>query len=443
MQLSSGGAAVSYPGSIGIALSQVFGSREDVMRQNEDCLALNIWSPSIEGEKKPVMVWFHGGGFNYGSGSWASYNGHNLARNKDVVVVTVNHRLNAFGFLNLAKIGGERFRQSGNVGQLDLIRSLEWLRDNIENFGGDPDNITIFGQSGGGAKVATLTTMPEAKGLFHKAIIQSGARLRNGNFDDASQHAKDMFAELGLSRNNVQKLQDIPAEHILAAANKLRYRYGPIVDGVDIPNHPFDPEVKPLANNIPIMVGFTKDEMTLYNVGFEWWRNLKDEDLHAQVEKNHGQKTGALIEAYRQLHPSYSARYIYTAIQTARRFIGATALADLKSKQNSGNVYVYAFNWNAAVDNGILKSTHALDVPFVFNNVDKGPILLGTDRATKNFGKQISRLWANFAKTGVPSARGIPQWIPYNERTRATMLLNYKSEIVEHHMADIRELLDA
>lgn len=163
MQLSSGGAAVSYPGSVGIALSQVFGSREDLMLQNEDCLTLNIWSPGIEGEKRAVMVWFHGGGFNYGSGSWPSYNGHNLARNKDVIVVTVNHRLNAFGFLNLANIGGEQFRQSGNAGQLDLIRSLEWVRDNIENFGGNPDNVTIFGQSGGGAKVSTLTTMPEAK----------------------------------------------------------------------------------------------------------------------------------------------------------------------------------------------------------------------------------------------------------------------------------------
>ncbi|MCB1645842.1 MAG: carboxylesterase/lipase family protein, partial [Pseudomonadales bacterium] len=197
MQMNSGSSAVRYPGKIGPALSQVFGSQNDLMIEDEDCLTLNIWSPGFSGEKKPVMVWFHGGGFNYGSGSWPAYDGHNLAANHDVVVVTVNHRLNAYGFLNLADIGGEQFRDSGVAGQLDLVQSLKWVQSNISAFGGDPDNVTIFGQSGGGVKVSLLHGMPAARGLFHKCIIQSGAGLEAGEPNDATEIAEKVLHALG------------------------------------------------------------------------------------------------------------------------------------------------------------------------------------------------------------------------------------------------------
>ena len=223
MQLSTGGSAVSYPGIVGPALGQTFTAYEDVIRQDEDCLVLNVWSPEIDpGKKRPVMVWFHGGGFNYGSGNWIVYSGHNLARNHDVVVVTVNHRLNVFGFLNLAEFGGKQYAYSGNAGQLDLVASLEWVRDNISGFGGDPGNVTIFGQSGGGSKVSTLMAMPKAKGLFHKAIIQSGPGIRGVTMEQSTENAKLLLDKLNIKPDNVEKLQDLPAQKLLMAAISLK-----------------------------------------------------------------------------------------------------------------------------------------------------------------------------------------------------------------------------
>ena len=188
IQLSSGGSAVRYPGTVGAALNQLMTSGEDITRQSEDCLFLNLWTPALDSKARPVMVWFHGGGFNYGSGNWPVYNGHNLAKNHDVVLVSVTHRLNAFGYLHLADLGGDP--ASGNAGMLDLIASLQWVHDNIAQFGGDPGNVTIFGQSGGGAKVSTMQAMPAAKGLRHKGIVQSGAALRSGDKDRATEQAK-------------------------------------------------------------------------------------------------------------------------------------------------------------------------------------------------------------------------------------------------------------
>src|SRR6516162_5155791 len=207
MQLRSGGSAVAYPGDVGLALEQVYSTPDDVQRQNEDCLFLNVWTPALDNKARPVMVWFHGGGFNYGSGSWPAYDGHNLAARHDVVVVTVNHRLNAFGYLYLGDLGGDP--DSGNAGQLDLIASLEWVRDNIAAFGGNPLSVTIFGQSGGGAKVSTLQAMPAAKGLFHRAIIESGPGLRGASKDAATGTAKAVMAKLGVS--DAKALSGAPA----------------------------------------------------------------------------------------------------------------------------------------------------------------------------------------------------------------------------------------
>jgi para-nitrobenzyl esterase len=441
MQLSSGGSAVSYPGTIGPALGQVFGSRGDILMQGEDCLALNVWSPGLKAAARPVMVWFHGGGFNYGSGSWPAYDGHNLARNHNVVVVTVNHRLNAFGFLNLAEMGGEQYANSGIAGQLDLVRALEWVRDNIENFGGDPGNVTIFGQSGGGAKVSTLHAMPAAKGLFHKCIIQSGARLEAGDPHAAAETTEKVLRVLDIRRDQLSRLHDVHADDILAAAVQAGGRYGPILNNEHIPEHPFDPKTRPLADNVPLMVGFTKDEMTLYNVGFEWWRNLDDAGMRKRIKEQRGEHADALIAAYEVLHTDYSPRHLYTAILTSRHFLGATTLAERKAAQNSGNAYLYVFNWDAPVEDGILKSPHTMEIPFVFDNVDKGPLLLGTDRATRRFGAQMSSVWTHFARTGDPNTRGIPRWAPYDSKDRATMVFDTKSRVIDNYMGDIRPIL--
>jgi para-nitrobenzyl esterase len=441
MQLSSGASAVTYPGTIGPALSQLFGSRRDLMTQGEDCLVLNIWSPALVGEKRPVMVWFHGGGFNYGSGNWPAYDGHNLALNHDVVVVTVNHRLNGFGFLNLAELGGERYRDSGIAGQLDLVRSLEWIRDNIENFGGDPGNVTIFGQSGGGAKVSTLHGMPTASGLFHKCIIQSGAGLTVGDPAAATEVALKVMLEAGVGRGEVEKLQQVDTARLQAAIRRVGGRYGPILNMEHIPAHPFGPGSRAYGENIPVMVGFTKDEATLYNVGFEWWRDMTEEQLRQRIREQRGGNTDRWIDAYRKLHPSYAPRHLYTAILTSRQFFAASTLAEVKAGQNSGDAYLYSFNWDAPVDDGILKAPHTIEIPFVFDNVDKGPLLLGTDRRTRRLGTEMSKVWTRFARTGNPDTSDIPRWAPYDTKRRTAMVFDNVSRAVKNYMDDVWLLL--
>ena len=447
MQLSSGGSAVSYPGIAGPALGQIFTSREDVMRQSEDCLVLNVWTPGVGlAKKRPVMVWFHGGGYNYGSGNWIAYSGHNLARHHDVVVVTVNHRLNIFGYLNLAVLGGEKYACSGNAGQLDLVASLEWVRDNIAEFGGDPGNVTIFGQSGGGSKVSTLLAMPKAKGLFHKSIIQSGPGIRGGTMKQTSENAKLILDKLNITPDNLQALHDIPAEKLLEVALALQsegvsLRWGPVVDGNILPVNPFDPEASPLCADIPLMIGCTKDEQTLYNVGLPWWGKLTDEELMNRVRETHGPKAERLIAAFRKLHPDNSPSYLFTDVMTTSfAFSNTVILAERKAAQPAP-VYMFIFNWEAPVEDGILKAPHTIEIPFVFDNVDLGPILLGTAKSTKHLGKLVSSAWVAFARTGNPNTAGLPSWPAYDANRRATMIFDVKSKVVDDPMSEIRMIL--
>lgn len=453
MQLSSGGGAVTYPGIIGAALDQAFGSRGDVLIQGEDCLVLNVWTAGLDLGKRPVMVWFHGGGFNYGSGSWPAYDGHNLAKNHDVVVVTVNHRLNAFGYLNLAEIGGEKYAHSGNAGQLDLVASLEWVRDNIERFGGNPGNVTIFGQSGGGAKVCTLMAMPSAKGLFHKAIVESGSAISSGAPDAAAATAKALLDKVQIGAGDLKKLHEIHADDLLAAATAVPARYGPIMDGEVIANHPFEPQASPLGAAVPVMVGFTKDEMTLYNVGFDWWRDLKEEELVPRLEKmanerpfGGGKPIGdpkPLVAAFRELHPKNAPRYLYTDVLSSRAFSGAATLAERKSAQGGAPAYLYEFGWEAPVESRMMQAPHTAEIPFVFDNVDKAPIWLGTDHETVKLGERMSAVWTAFARTGDPNTKAMPKWAPYDKEKRATMLFDANSEVINDHRAKVRALLQA
>jgi para-nitrobenzyl esterase len=316
MQLRSGGSAVTFPGTVGLALEQIYSTPDDVQRQNEDCLFLNVWTQAASGAR-PVMVWFHGGGFNYGSGSWPAYDGHNLAKRHDVVVVTVNHRLNAFGYLYLGDLGGDP--NSGNAGQLDLIASLEWVRDNIASFGGDPGKVTIFGQSGGGAKVSTLMAMPAAKGLFHRAIVESGPGLRGVPKDMATGTAKEVMAKLGIADSKA--LQTVPAQALVDAATTLQtpgglglLRFAPVVDGINLAANPFDPVAPAQSANIPVMIGCTKDEQTLYNVGMPWWGKLTEAEMTEKLKAQFGAKTDALIAAAKKANPADLPSYLYTDI---------------------------------------------------------------------------------------------------------------------------------
>jgi para-nitrobenzyl esterase len=458
MQLRSGGSAVSYPGNVGPALSQVFTPPDDIARQNEDCMFLNVWTPQLGGSKKrPVMVWFHGGGFNYGSGSWPAYDGHNLANRHDVVVLTVNHRLNALGYLYLGDLGGEAYATSGNAGQLDLIAVLEWVRDNITEFGGDPGNVTIFGQSGGGGKVSALLAMPGAKGLFHRAIIESGPGIRGVPKDAATGVAKAVLAELQINPNDIKSLQSVPAERLAAAAAAMQsklgggggigaLRFAPVVDGIALPNHPFDPVAPAVSANIPVMIGCTKDEQTLYNVGQPWWNKLTDTELleKAKAIPGVGDKNEALIAAFRKLRPGDSPSYLYSDVASSTfAFANSIRLAERKAALKGAPAYFYVFQWGAPVDDGILRAPHTMEIPFAFDNVDKGPLLLGNDPQMQNLAKVVSATWVAFARTGNPNHTGLPQWPAYDSERRATMTFNTPCKVVDDLEGEVRKILEA
>jgi para-nitrobenzyl esterase len=313
MQFASGGGAARYPGGVGPALNQLMNSGEDAIRQSEDCLFLNLWTPGLDSKARPVMVWWHGGGFNYGSGNWPVYDGHNLAKNHDVVLVSVTHRLNAFGYLELADLGGDP--ASGNVGMLDLTASLQWVKDNIAAFGGDPGAVTVFGQSGGGAKVATSLAMPSMSGLRHRGIVESGAALRSAEKAAATDQARQLMKALGVA--DVAGLRSVPAGAIIAAAKGMGPvggRWGPVMDGVAIKGHPFDPVANPVGGDVPVMVGCTADEQTLYNVGFDWWGKQTEAEMVARLKTQYGPLTDQLVAAAKARYPNENPSYLFTDI---------------------------------------------------------------------------------------------------------------------------------
>jgi para-nitrobenzyl esterase len=451
MQLRSGASAVRNPPLVSQALREVFSAPEEGAKQNEDCLFLNVWTPQTGGStKRPVMVWLHGGGFNYGSGSWRTYDGHNLASRHDVVIVTVNHRLNAYGYLYLGDLAGDQFRASGNVGQLDLITVLEWVRDNIAEFGGDPGNVTIFGQSGGGAKVSCLLAMPGAKGLFHRGVIESGPGLRGSTKEEATAVAKAVLAELQIRPGDVKALQDVPAETLTAAVVATQakrggnLRFGPVVDEIALPTHPFDPVAPSMSLNIPVMVGCTKDEQTLYNVGQPWWGKLTDAELAEKARAAVGPKADQLIAAFRKLRPSDSTSYLFTDTTTAAgAFIGSIRLAERKAALKAAPAYFYVFQWGSPADDGILRAPHTMEIPFAFDNVEKGPTFCGNAQETQKLADQVSRTWVAFARTGNPNHSRLPQWSPYDTQRRATMTFNVPSKVIDDLEGEIRKILES
>jgi len=441
MQLASGGGAARYPGTVGPALNQLMNSGEDAIRQSEDCLFLNLWTPALDNKARPVMVWFHGGGFNYGSGNWPVYDGHNLAKNHDVVLVSVTHRLNAFGYLELADLGGDP--ASGNVGMLDLVAALQWVRDNAAQFGGDPGNVTIFGQSGGGAKVATTLAMPSANGLRHKGIIESGAALRSADKDGATDEARRLMKALNVA--DIAALRDVPASAILSAnraQGAAAARWGPVMDGVVVQGHPFDPVANPVGRDIAIMVGCTNDEQTLYNVGFDWWGKQTEAQMAERLRVQYGPLTDRLIAAAKARYPADNPSYLFTDITSKAAFVSSAALAERKSIQPAA-VYMYVWEWGSPVDGGMMRAPHTMEIPFAFDNVDKGPILLGTAPSTSQLGKAASAAWTSFARRGDPNdARsGLPHWPRYEPASRATMIFNVKSRVENAPFEEFRKLM--
>ena len=450
----AGHAPQSFLGRRRPELAGLSGPR-DTVPESEDCLTLNLWTPGLDTGKRPVMVWLHGGGFSYGSANFAPYVGANLARRGDVVVVTVNHRLNVFGFLDLAELGGERFAHSGNAGMLDLVAALEWVRDNIAGFGGDPGNVTIFGQSGGGGKVSGLLAMPAAKGLFHRAIVMSGAGVRMAEHGPATRLGEAVLAEVGLTAKELDKLQVVPMPQLLAAIEPAlkkigpaphrlldRYGFGPVVDGHDLPAHPFDPAATDISDAVPVMVGGTKDENAIFLAPDDavWNRTLSDDELKARIDKIAGPETDAVIAFYRETHPGLNPAELLIAITSASNFwIRGVLLAERKAAKGRAPVYTYSFNWRSPVFDGRLGAFHFVDVPFVFDNLDAVHTADGAPEA-RGIAAAASMTWATFARTGAPDNETVPHWPAYTADTRATMMIDTEWRVANDPDHDARLL---
>ena len=417
---------------------------------SEDCLVLNVWTPALRDQRRrPVMVWLHGGGFSAGSGSRNVFEGTRLCQRGDVVVVTLNHRLSVFGFLYLGHLGGAEYAESGNAGMLDLVAALRWVHDNISAFGGDPGNVTIFGQSGGAAKVSTLMAMPQARGLFHKAIVQSGSHLDGLTPDEATRHALTFLAAVDVKPTELPRLAKVPTDKLVAGLAKVMAvagpgpNYSPVVDGIVLPRNPWQPDGPAVSAGIPMMVGSTRTETTaLLGAGYFGL------DAAGLVRSLAGwipdRDIPRVVAGFKALMPSASAADLFFAITTDRRVRQqAWAQAERKAAQGAGLVWLYELDWATPVDGGKWGSPHALDLAFVFDNVAKSEAMVGSGAEPSGLAEQMSSAWIAFARTGRPDTGAVPAWPAFTLGERATMVFDVQSLVVNDFRREERALLAA
>jgi para-nitrobenzyl esterase len=411
------------------------GSTEDVtqVRGNESCLVLNVWTPAIDDKQRPVMFWLHGGAFLMLEGSPTTGNTHGdrLAARQDVVVVTVNHRLGPFGYLFLEDIVGEDYKSSGLVGQFDIIQALEWVRDNIAAFGGDPGNVTLFGESGGGMKASTLLAMPLAAGLFHRVIIQSGAGVPMMTREEGTAAALQLLSALNLQRTAARRLCDLPMEDIVAPTRSMGIgAFRPVVDGRHLMQQPFDPVAPPTAAGIPIMIGTCKDESAL---GVPRG-SLDEAQSRKRIIRLVGEQAAdSIIDAYRSTYPSIDSTDLFVAIGSEQSRLASARLAEQHMAASGAPVYSFTF----AITDPTGRSPHAIDIPFPFDTVDRGGSV-GDNPARFDLARHVSTAWACFARTGDPNHGGLPGWPTYSAGERATMILDANCRIEPDMPAAIR-----
>jgi para-nitrobenzyl esterase len=403
----------------------------DPIAEDEDCLVVNVWTPDIDpGAHRPVMVWFHGGGFAFGSGSVATYDGTNLAKRGDVIVVTVNHRLGILGHLHLAGVlGNGRYAASGNAGVLDLCAALQWVQDNISGFGGDPSMVTIFGQSGGGQKVGTVMAMPAAKGTFHRAVCQSGFQLRAGVRVDGGELTEFVLAELGLSPAESIKLRELPVERLLEVQGRVTARFGvlafgPCVDGVALPLHPEDAIASGVAADVPLLVGTTSDEFRQAGAAMT---GAGDDAARAMLAGLIGRAdSGCWVDEplarYRRYHPEIGGMRLFGTAFTDWTNVGAVRAADQKVTAANAPVFMYVFAWSPGGGAHRVGAFHGAELRFVFDNLEGAPAVRAL--APPDLVNQVSEAWLAFARTGDPNHPGLLAWPQYNCQRRPTMVFD-------------------
>jgi para-nitrobenzyl esterase len=419
---------------------------------SEDCLRLNLWSPGInDGGKRPVMVWLHGGGYSAGSGQeLLSYDGENLSRRGDVVVVTLNHRLNALGYLNLAQYG-DRYASSANVGMLDIVAALQWVRDNIAAFGGDPKTVTIFGQSGGGGKVGTLMAMPSAKGLFHRAIVESGSMLRAGTQEKSQELAGLILTELGLSKATIDQIHSLPCQQLVLIAQKVvrahapppvggvpNFRrladllgFAPVVDGSILPAHPFDPQAPALSADVPMIIGSTLNEFVTA-INHPEYEQMTASEVENRVKAMFAEQAPEVLAAFRQRTPTASPFDVWSHIAASSVREAAIAQATAKAAQSGAPAYLYWFTWQTPILNGRPRAFHCSEIAFAFDNTDRCEAMTGGGADARALAEIMSDAWIHFARTGNPNHPKMPHWTAFSADQVPTMIFDNRTQLINN-----------
>jgi para-nitrobenzyl esterase len=424
-------------------------------RQGEDCLVLNVWTRGAKNTAKlPVYVRIHGGGYSTGSGNRPLYLGHNAAR-RGVVYVSMNHRLDILGFMDLSKHGGAQFEGSGNAGLLDLVLMLEWVRDNIENFGGDPNRVMIAGESGGGHKVSTLLGTASAQGLFHRAVIESGAGLTARSREESLDFTDRFLARLGAEKSDIATLQTMPFTRLFEAYFLMMDRrwypqetpprgsFSPVVDGTVIPQKMFTPVATPLSADIPVIIGHNKDEGTFFRQSDAELYSLDDTGLRSRVAAMVGEDAAdRVVSVYRRVYSSASPSQLLIQIATDTSMgIPSTSLAERKAVLQRAPVYMFRFDWPSPCFDGKFGATHGLEIPFVTDNVSGLQVMTHDLSDAHLLAGKMTDSWINFAATGDPNTKGIPKWMPYSGAERTVMLFNNEiGPASDPHHAEVRQL---
>ncbi|HET9947810.1 MAG TPA: carboxylesterase/lipase family protein [Longimicrobiales bacterium] len=426
---------------------------------SEDCLVMNVFTPALEdGGRRPVMLWLHGGGFNSLSSSSTLYDGVNLCNRGDVVVCSINHRLNVFGYLHLGDVAGERYADSGNAGMLDIVHALRWIRTHAERIGANPANVTIFGESGGGRKVTTLLAMPPAAGLFHHAIIQSGPGIRLQPRDRSTEMALALLRELGLSRGQVARLHELPMRDLLRAYQAVEERlddaarekgvfeqhgFVPTVGVPSLPDYAFDPVAPEISAEVPILIGSNQHELAYHLRGDPeiMERTLTEQGLRERVRIVAGEETDRVLETYRRVYGDLHPAVLWILIGSDRTYrFDSIQLAQRKAAQGRAPVWMYLFAWETPVNGGRMLAHHALEIAFAFDNVMKAPGMSGGGPRAVALADKMSDAWIAFARAGDPNVPKLPRWNAYAPPERATMVFDDRCAVVNDPHREIREL---